>query len=151
MDEDQRFMEIALAEAEAAFAAGDEGVGSVIVLDSEILACGRNRTASDCDPTAHAETVALRKACGESRSRRLSGATCYTTMEPCPMCCWALVISGVGRVVMGARADDFPDERHGNYRMEELLALTGRSVELVTGVRVRECISVRAHGHRGAS
>lgn len=98
-DPDVAFMLLAMAEAEAAGAGGDVPIGALVVRDGVVLGRGRNRREVDCDPTAHAEIVALREAAAATSSWRLVGATVYATLEPCPMCAGALVNARVARVV----------------------------------------------------
>lgn len=81
-------------------------IGSVIVLDGEIVAAQRNHVAEHCDATAHAEIEALREA-GKGRTNgELRGATLYSTLQPCGMCTMALIWSKVGRIVFGAGRED---------------------------------------------
>lgn len=94
-------MHAALAEARLAADAGDVPVGAVVVIGGEIIARGRNRREVDQDPTAHAEVEALRAASKALGHWRLIGATLYVTLEPCPMCAGALVLSRIDRVVYG--------------------------------------------------
>jgi tRNA(adenine34) deaminase len=98
-------MEVALAEARAAMAAGDVPVGALIVRGDEIISRASNRTLQDQDPTAHAETLALRDASRVVGHWRLSGCTIYVTLEPCAMCAGALVLARIDRVVFGAWDD----------------------------------------------
>ncbi len=142
-DEDMAFMDQCLAEAAVGETAGNVPVGSLIVRDGEILGVGRNRSRSDLDPTAHAEVDAVRDACRKGGTTELTGATCYTTMEPCPMCCWALQEAGIERLVLGARHVDLQRTDYGGYSVETLMELTKRNLEVVTGVRQAECIEVR--------
>jgi tRNA(adenine34) deaminase len=107
-DADQAWMRQALEEAAAAAADGEVPIGAVIVLNSTIIARGRNRTIRDCDPTAHAEIVAIRKAAEVVGNYRLAGATMYATVEPCAMCAGALIWARIARLVYGA-----PDIRAG--------------------------------------
>lgn len=100
---DEAMMREAIEEAEAAAAAGEVPIGAVVVLNGQVIARGRNRSIMDCDPTAHAEIVALRAAAVEIGNYRLTGATIYTTIEPCAMCAGALVWARVARLVYGAR------------------------------------------------
>ena len=86
-----------------AFALGEIPVGAVLVLGGQILGEGCNRCVIDTDPSAHAEIVALRKAALARDSFRLDGATLYVTLEPCLMCCGALLQSRIARLVFGAR------------------------------------------------
>jgi tRNA(adenine34) deaminase len=140
----EHLMRLALEEAAAGGAEGNVAVGSVVVRDGAVIARGRNLVTSTLDPTAHAEVVALREAGRAARSADLSGASLYTTFEPCPMCCGALLASGVGTLVLGARHDP-ATSRWGPYTVEGLLALArhGDRVTLVTGILTRECLAVR--------
>ena len=95
-------MQLALAEARAAFAADEVPVGAILVKDGNILARGNNRTLRDCDPTAHAEIVALREAARSCANHRLMGTTLYVTIEPCTMCAGAIIQARISRVVYGA-------------------------------------------------
>jgi tRNA(adenine34) deaminase len=96
------FMEDALQEARLAALRGEVPVGAVVVIGDAIVARSGNRTITDCDPTAHAEVVALRAAAGEMGNYRLIGATLYVTIEPCAMCAGAMVQARVARLVYGA-------------------------------------------------
>ncbi|MBI4184142.1 MAG: nucleoside deaminase [Proteobacteria bacterium] len=137
------FMGLALEESRKALEEGNVPVGSVIVRDGKVLGRGRNRASSDTDPTAHAEMVAIRDACRRLGTTDLSGATCYTAMEPCPMCGWALQEAKVSRVVLGARHAGMRRTDYGDYAIEKLMRMTRRTMEVVTGVRVPECEAIR--------
>lgn len=95
------WMERALAEAERAV--DEVPIGAVVVHDDRLLAAAFNQPRTSCDPTAHAEIVALRAAARAAGNYRLPGATVYVTVEPCTMCAGALVHARVGTVVFGAR------------------------------------------------
>lgn len=95
-------METALAEASAAFHAGEVPVGAVVLRDGIIIARSQNRMIRDVDATAHAELLALRAAMQAVGSERLTGCTLVVTLEPCAMCAGAIVHSRVDRVVFGA-------------------------------------------------
>ena len=100
-----------------------------------VVATGRNLVTSTVDPTAHAETVALRNA----KLTDLAGHTLYTTYEPCPMCCGAIMASGISTLVMGARPEP-SENRWGGYTVENLVRMarwTDR-LEVVSGVLVDE-------------
>jgi tRNA(adenine34) deaminase len=99
---DADFMRIALEEARTAERAGEVPVGAIVVVNGSVIARGANRTIADCDPTAHAEIVALREAARAMRNHRLAGATLYVTIEPCAMCAGAIVQARLERVVYGA-------------------------------------------------
>ena len=140
--EHEKFMALALAEARAAAAQGNTPVGSVIVRDGAVIGVGRNRVNSQCDPTAHAEVDAIRDACRKAGVSDLAGAVCYTTMEPCPMCCWAIEAAGCAGLVMGARHGDFSGSGvrdYKNYSVEAMIASTGASYTVVTGVEHETC------------
>jgi tRNA(adenine34) deaminase len=138
------YMAIALELSRTAAAEGNRPIGSLLVNgQGEIVAQGGNRAYSDCDPTAHAEMVVIRQAARELGKLDLSGHTLYTAMEPCPMCCWAIVESNVSTLVLGGRHAGIGRTDIGRYSVEALLDLTGRTLELVTGVRTAECESLR--------
>jgi tRNA(adenine34) deaminase len=99
---DRLFMEAALEEAQFAAESGEVPVGAVLVIDDRIIARAGNRTISDCDPTAHAEVVALRKAAKAIGNYRLAKSTLYVTIEPCAMCAGAIIQARVERLVYGA-------------------------------------------------
>jgi tRNA(adenine34) deaminase len=96
------FMDMALAEAEAAAARGEVPVGCVIAQNGTLLARAGNRTLTDRDPTAHAELLALRKAARTLGSERLNGCDLYVTLEPCTMCAAAISFARIRRVYYGA-------------------------------------------------
>ena len=102
---DHDHMAAALDEARAAARAGEVPVGAVVVRANAIIARAANRTVRDQDPTAHAETLALRAASAVAGSWRLVGCTLYVTLEPCAMCAGAIVLARVDRVVFGAWDD----------------------------------------------
>jgi tRNA(adenine34) deaminase len=99
---DEHWMRLAIAEAEQAIKTGDVPVGAVVVdAAGAVIGTGRNRREVDCDPTGHAEIVALRAAAAHLGTWRLHGATMVVTLEPCVMCAGALVNSRIERVVYG--------------------------------------------------
>ena len=100
--DDERWMDAAVAAARDAAAAGEVPVGAVIVRDGERLATASNRPLRDVDPTAHAESLAIRAAAKALGDWRLTGCTLYVTLEPCAMCAGAIVLARLDRVVFGA-------------------------------------------------
>lgn len=98
----KRFMAIAFKEAEAAFAKNEIPVGAVIVKDGAVIAKAHNQVEMLQDPTAHAEIIAIGAAANHLGSWRLKGCTLYVTLEPCPMCAGAIVLSRMDRVVFGS-------------------------------------------------
>jgi tRNA(adenine34) deaminase len=99
---DEGFMKLALAEAETAQRTGEVPVGAIVVIDGRVVGRGCNAVITRNDPTAHAEIVALREAARDLGNYRLSGATLYSTIEPCAMCAGALVHARIARLVYGA-------------------------------------------------
>jgi tRNA(adenine34) deaminase len=95
-------MDLAIAEARAATAAGEVPVGCVIVRGDEVIARARNRTIADHDPTAHAEMLAIRQAARALGAERLTDCDMYVTLEPCAMCAAALAFARVRRIYYGA-------------------------------------------------
>ena len=102
--DDRDYMALALAAATSAGAEGEVPVGAVLVAESgEVVAVAGNAQMSSCDPTAHAEVLALRAAGQKLSNYRLPGCTLYVTLEPCTMCCGALIHARVKRLVFAAR------------------------------------------------
>ena len=133
ISDDQAVMDRALVMAREALDAGDHPYGAVLIgAPGEVAE--RNRVVSTIDPTAHAEMMAIRTAAAAWGSLALAGSTMYATFEPCPMCFGAILEAGVARLVIGARRR-VGDPPLGDYTVEALAALTGRSPEisLVTG------------------
>ncbi len=97
-----RFMELALAEAEAAGKRGEVPIAAVVVLDGEVIASAGNRTRELHDVTAHAEIAAIRLAAQRVGDERLSGADLYVTLEPCTMCAAAISFARIRRLYYGA-------------------------------------------------
>ena len=95
-------MEEALRCAQRALEAGEVPVGAIVVCDGRIAGRGWNRNISDCDPTAHAEIVALRDACASVGNHRLADCELFATIEPCAMCAGALIHARIRRLVYGA-------------------------------------------------
>jgi tRNA(adenine34) deaminase len=144
-------MVLALAEADAAAAAGDVPVGAVVLgPDGEILARRHNERELRQDPVAHAELIAVQDAAAALGRWRLSGCTVVVTLEPCPMCAGALVAARVGRVVFGAT-----DPKAGATGTLYNICADPRlnhEVEVVAGVRGDECaaqLSAFFAGRRG--
>jgi tRNA(Arg) A34 adenosine deaminase TadA len=107
LPEDERFMRDALAEGRVAAEEGEVPVGAVVVYGGEVIGRGHNRTEATGQAMAHAELEALRRASAERGDRRLNGCTLYVTLEPCPMCAFAALLSRVDRIVYGAADPKF--------------------------------------------
>lgn len=139
--EDAFYMRAALAEAAQAYALGEVPIGAVLVDEAgEIVARGHNLRERDHDATAHAEMIAIRAACERLGRWRLSGLTLYVTIEPCPMCAGAIVMSRVDRVVYGGT-----DYKAG--ACESLFNIPGYPAlnhhpEVTAGVLAEECADI---------
>ena len=151
MTDNEAFMRVALEEAERAAKEGNMGCGAVIVEEGRVIARGRNQATSLTDVTAHAETQAVRQlslARGvvnptlRADSGPLRGTTLYTTVEPCPMCAWAICISGISELVIGARFARM-GVGYASYAIERLLEMTGQPLRIVSGVLHDECAAFR--------
>jgi tRNA(adenine34) deaminase len=104
-EQDEKFMSLAILEAEKGAQLSEVPVGAVLVSQNgTVLGKGYNQSISICDPTAHAEIVALRSACKKSRNYRLNNSIVYVTVEPCPMCMGALIHARIARLVYGTQA-----------------------------------------------
>lgn len=103
----ERFLGLAIAEAERGVTAQDGGpFGAVVVRDGAVIASGHNRVTSTNDPTAHAEVVAVRAACATLKSFQLDGCDVYASAEPCPMCMGALYWARPRAVYFAATRED---------------------------------------------
>ena len=135
---DEELMRAALAVAHGALASGDVPVGAVIInKQGEIVATGHNERELHREPTAHAEIVAIRKACEKSGQWRLEDHTIIVTLEPCAMCAGAIAQSRISTVIFGAW-----DEKAGAVGSVWDLLRDPRSlykVEVKAGVLVDEC------------
>jgi tRNA(adenine34) deaminase len=137
MSTDEFYMAKALQLAEQAGAIGEVPVGAILVKDGEIVGEGFNQPISGCDPTAHAEIVAMRNAAKNFNNYRLNDCDLYVTIEPCTMCVGAMVHGRIRRVLFGAlepRAGalqsqlQLMDQSHYNH-----------SIEWQGGVLAQEC------------
>lgn len=131
------YMNAALDEAKAALDHGEVPVGAVVVCDGNIVARAHNGREALCDPTAHAEVLALRQAAKILGRRRLSGCTLYVTLEPCPMCAGAIVMADVDEVVYGA-ADEAAGCAGSVYALPEDPAF-GKKIPCMGGLMENEC------------
>ena len=131
------YMHLALEEARLAAREGEIPVGAVIVKDGEVIARAHNRREADHDPTAHAEMLCMRQAAAALGNWRLRGCTLYVTLEPCPMCAGAMVMSQLTQCVYGAA-----DEKQGCcgsvYDLPGDPAL-GAATRWQSGVMAEEC------------
>jgi tRNA(adenine34) deaminase len=139
----ESYMDQALKLAEEAMNRGDWPAGAVVVKDGTVIGRGNNRQNTGNDITLHAETEALRDAFHRTGKTDLSGAILYASMEPCPMCAWAIRQAGIGHLVLGSRHADLKRTDLGTYSVESFAQLAGFTIELTTGVRHAECLALR--------
>jgi len=125
-------MKAAIAEAELARDEGEIPVGAVVVLNDKIIGRGHNRVEALNDPTAHAEIIAITSACTFLSDQRLKDATLYVTLEPCPMCAGAIMLSRIKRCVYGA-----PDPIMGS--LDSRYEIRRPELEVLDGVFSEEC------------
>jgi tRNA(adenine34) deaminase len=144
--EDSRWMLLALQEARRALEAEEVPVGACVVGEQGLISSAGNRTITDCDPTAHAEILAVREASRRVGNYRLTGVTLYSTIEPCVMCAGTLVNARIRRLVYGAR-----DPRFGAVESLFRLCDSGslnHKMEITSGVLEEECREVIQHFFR---
>ena len=138
---DEQMMRLAIAEAQAAEAAGEVPVGAIVVHNGEIIGRGQNRVLRDSDPTAHAEIVALREAGRALSNYRLvspeGGCTLYVTLEPCAMCASAILHARIARLVYAA--DDPKAGACGSVLSVMNHPQLNHRVEVTPGLLAEEC------------
>ena len=137
---DEKYMRIALKEAQKAAILDEVPVGAIVVLDNKIIARGHNLRERSNDPTSHAEINAIRKASKKLNSWRLENATIYVTVEPCSMCAGALLQCRIGRIVYGTT------DPKGGAIESSLELFKAKNInhhpEILGGVLKEECSSI---------
>lgn len=140
MKDDNYYMGVALEEAQKAFDLGEVPIGAILVINDEIVAKAHNMRETWQDATAHAEVILIQETCKKLGRWRLTGATLYVTIEPCPMCAGALVNSRVDRLVYGS-ADYKAGAIESIFNVVQNAALNHR-IDVTTGVRADECSQI---------
>lgn len=140
MTADILFMQKALELAQKAARAGEVPVGAIVVKSGQILAEAHNLKESDGLSTSHAEVLAIQAACSKQKSWRLDGCTLYVTLEPCLMCCGAIIQARIPRVVFGA-LDTKAGAAVSLYETLSDPRLNHRA-EVISGVLSQECSSI---------
>ncbi len=139
-DKDQLYMQAAIKQAEIAEENGDVPIGAVIVHNNQIIAKAYNQREQLQDPTAHAEIIALTQAAAALENWHLNGCTMYVTLEPCPMCAGALVLSRMDRLVYGC-----DDPKTGAVKSLYNIITDDRlnhRLEVTSGVMADECSKI---------
>lgn len=137
---DEFYMQLAIEEAKKAAARGEIPIGAVLVADGKVITAAHNMRETWHDATAHAEMIAIIEACALLERWRLSDATLYVTVEPCPMCAGAIVNSRIKRLVYGC-----PDAKAG--AAESIFNVVSNpnlnhTVEVTSGVCEETCAAV---------
>ena len=135
MEDDNRYMQMALAQASEAASEDEVPIGAVIVCRGRIIGKGHNMTERLKDPTAHAEMIALTSATQAMGGKYLNDCTLYVTVEPCPMCAAALCWAQIGRIVYGAA-----DPKRGYSLFTP--SLLHPKTEVTSGVLGDECSKI---------
>lgn len=133
-------MGVALAQASAAAGRGEVPVGAAVVMGGRVVGAAGNEREERRDPTAHAEVVALRRASEHLGSWRLTGATLYATIEPCPMCAGALIAARIGRLVFGA--DDLKGGSCGSLYNICADPRFNHEIDVIRGIRSDEAAAL---------
>ena len=144
-----RFMAIAIEEAKAGAAQGEQPFGAVVARDGELVVRSRSLKVSACDATAHSETLAIKYATQKLGRRELPDCTFYATCEPCPMCLGAILNGGIKTLVLGARNRDIRQLakvafNFKDYTVERFAEMTGWDLKVIEGVRSSECVDLYA-------
>ena len=137
IEQDEIWMRRALELAAQAEALGEVPVGAVIVRDGEVIGEGFNQPISSCDPSAHAEIVAVRAAAKSVNNYRLPGASIYVTLEPCTMCIGALIHARIERLIYGTT-----EPKSGAVISQSQLLMAdyfNHRIEFTGGVLAHEC------------
>ena len=145
MPDDSHFMRIAIEQARTGLASGEQPFGTVIASKDTIVCQTYSRKLATSDPTAHAETLAVRAASQKLKQRTLEGCVLYTTCEPCPMCLGAMLNAGIKRLVMGARLRDLSANgvfNFGSYSAENFAAMMDWNLEIEGGILGEECVAL---------
>jgi tRNA(adenine34) deaminase len=146
--DDEYWMRRAIARArEGEAREGTNPIGCVIVRDGVLLAESCNEVDLHCDPTAHAEIVAIRRAGAKLQCHEMRGATLYTTLQPCGMCTMACLWAGISRIVYGARRSDvhavYFESRH-NDSTDFIRDAFRNDLDIEGGVLAEECSKLYA-------
>lgn len=139
MEESVKLMRKALQLAQQAAAMDEVPIGALIIHQDCWIGEGFNQNISNTDPTAHAEMVALREACRFSGNHRIPGAEIFITLEPCPMCFFALVQARVKRITYGASD---PKGGFSRFFSDRSLNLLNHRPEIVSGLCEEECSDI---------
>jgi tRNA(adenine34) deaminase len=148
MTEHEKFMAIAIEEAKAGAAMGEQPFGAVVACNGELIVRARSLKVSTSDTTAHSETLAIKYATQKLKQRMLpADAIFYCTCEPCPMCLGAVLNGGIKTIVMGARNKDVMKYaklafHFKDYTVENFAEMVGWDLKIINGVLSDECLAL---------
>jgi guanine deaminase len=133
MNNDKKFLLMAIKIASESIDSGGGPFGAVIVKGGKLIAEGHNRVVQTTDPTAHAEVLAIREAASSLGTHNLNGCTLYTSCEPCPMCLGAIYWSGIKKVVYASDRNDAEEAGFSDKLIYEEIVLdpAGRKISFV--------------------
>jgi len=140
--EHKKFMAMAIEEAKAGAASGEQPFGAVIVRNGEVICRSHSIKVSTSDATAHAETLAIKYATQKLGRRTIPDAVFYSTCEPCPMCLGAVLNAAIGTIVLGARHAQLKQVGYHEYSAEKFAQMTGWKLNIIEGVMTDECIAL---------
>ncbi len=132
MDKTNDYMQKAIEQARQV--EGEIPVGAVVVKNDEIISCAFNTKEQDKDVTSHAEIIAIQKASKLLNNWRLDGCDLYVTLEPCPMCGWAILQSRVNNVYFGSY-----DNQYGAFSVANLDKISDSKTKIYGGICEKEC------------
>jgi len=145
--EHEHFMRIALDEAHAGAAMGEQPFGAAVALDGKLVVSARSLKVNLCDTTAHSETLCVGFATRKLGRRHIPEAVFYCTCEPCPMCCGAVLNSGIRTMVIGARNRQICQHaklafNFNDYSVENFARMVGWDLTIIDGVLNEECVAL---------
>ena len=145
----ERFMAIAIEEAKAGAAQGEQPFGAVVARNGEVVVKARSLKVGTSDTTAHSETLAIKYATQKLGRRTLPDCTFYATCEPCPMCLGAILNGGINTLVIGALNRDVSKMtktafNFKDYTVERFAEMTGWNLKVIEHVCGEECINLYA-------
>ncbi|MDR2067749.1 MAG: nucleoside deaminase [Holosporaceae bacterium] len=132
------FMETAIYEAQKAADRGSVPIGAVVIGENRIISFAGNEVIKRSDPTAHAEIIAIRQACGLRNTHILNDCDMYVTLEPCPMCAQAISLARIRRLYFGAYDPKYGGVEHGARIFDHAIHKT----EAIGGVLATQCAKI---------
>jgi tRNA(adenine34) deaminase len=149
MNDHDRLMAIAIEEAKAGAAMGEQPFGAVVAIGGEVVVRAKSLKVSTSDTTAHSETLAVGQATRKLKRRTIPEAVFYATCEPCPMCLGAILNAGINTLVLGARNRDIRQHakvafNFKDYTCEHFAEMVGWNLTVIEGVREEECTALYA-------